>query len=65
MKKHIEEAIKKKDPAELEKALDSFERKIPIGKIPEKEREFLKEARDLQEKLDLQNRILSTINQSF
>ena len=41
----------RKDAEELESALGAFDKKVPAGKVPEKDTQFLKRAREMLETL--------------
>ncbi len=59
VKKHIQEAVQKKDASRLEGALEELALKGPQGKVPRQDETLIREAQDLHERLENQQRISS------
>ncbi len=52
VKSHLQNAVQRKNPEAIEKALDELDRKVPNAKIPEDDKNFIKQAKELQDKLE-------------
>ncbi len=56
VKKRLEEAIEKRDPKALSEALDDLDLKMESGKVPEKDKYVVQQARELKDKFESQKR---------
>ena len=57
MKQNLQEAILRKDPELIERALDSIDLKIPPAQLSDKDKEMISQAKTLQEKLEAYQRM--------
>ncbi len=49
--------MRKKDPDQIEQALNSIERKIPPSKLTDEDKEKIEEAQHIKENIEIQKRI--------
>ena len=65
LKTNLQEAVKKKDPEKIDRALNEIERKIPVGKISELDKNFIVNAKEMLVQIENPNGLFNSLKSLY
>ncbi len=65
LKTNLQEAVKKKDQEKIDRALNEIERKIPVGKISELDKNFIENAKEMLVQIENPNGLFNSLKSLY